>query len=611
AQTLAGEPGLANRYNGPAASMPVVRGLTGERIVVLQDGERTGDLAATSADHGLTMDPIAAQRVEVVRGPGSLLYGPSAIGGVVNVISNDVPTEVPGGVEGWVGGQAESVNPGGAASAGVTLPLGERFAATVRGSFRDIDDVRTGAGRLPNTSARNWNGLASLGFVTTRGGVGVGYRTFDFNYGVPSAPDAEEGGIRIDGRRHEALLRGSLNTDWAAVPFVKVDGTAQWYEHDEIEPGGEVGTTFELTTQTLNATAKTVLGRLTGAFGAQGLFRDYAATGEEAFTPGARSDNVGLFLFQELPLRGGDDDEHEHEHVEVPALQVGARYDHYRIRSLSSADDPARFGPGRTRSFDAGSGSLGVNVPVGAGVSVAASVARAFRAPTVEELFADGFHAAVGTFDVGNPDLDAEVSTGVDGVLRVQRTRGSAQVSAYFNRVGDFIAAVPVGTAVVDGTEVVPLVNYVQRDADLYGVEGQGELEVMSNLVVGVSGDVVRGRFRDAGPLPFIPAARVGASLRWDDGRFTAGTRVQHAFEQTRVTNPDASDPDAVDIPTDAYTLLDLDVGYTLVQGARAHTLVLRLDNAFDEEFRDATSRIKRFAPNPGRNVSLVYRVEF
>jgi iron complex outermembrane recepter protein len=152
AQSLENEPGVSVRYNGPAATAPVIRGLQGERILVLQDGDRAGDLSSAAPDHGVSVDPLTAQRIEVVRGPASLLYGNSALGGVVNVISNDIPSVIPSHVEGFFAGQAESATPGGALAGGVTMPIGSSFAIVARGGGRHADDLRQGGGdRLDNS----------------------------------------------------------------------------------------------------------------------------------------------------------------------------------------------------------------------------------------------------------------------------------------------------------------------------------------------------------------------------------------------------------------------------------------------------------------------------
>jgi len=602
AQTLANEPGMAMRFNGPMANMPVIRGLTGDRILVLQDGERAGDLASSSADHALSIDPFSAERIEVIRGPASLLYGNNALGGVVNVIANDIPTDVPSRANFFLGGQGESVTPGGVAGGGATIPLGARWALIGRGTWRSTDDLRVGGrGTLANTDAASTGGSIGVGYVGERAHVGIALRGTSFEFGVPFPPDGEP--IRLDGTRTQVALRSTFNTGARVVPTVRVDGTVQQYSHDEIEPDGAVGTNFRLNTQTFNVNARTQSGRLTGTVGLQGYLRDYRPTGEEAFTPSATNRNVGLLLFQELALRAAPRPD-----ARVPRLQLGARYDWF---ALESKDDEPRFGPGQQRTFNSASASLGLSLPLGQSSTFSVNAQRAFRAPAVEEVFADGYHVAAGTYDVGNRNLDAESSTGLEGILRTQSARGFAQVSAYLNGIADYIAPVAVGTREVegeDGPAEVPLVNFIQRDARLLGVEVQGEAEIARHWVVGASADWVRGRFTDESAsrnLPFIPAARLGGTLRWDSGRLSLGGGVRHVLRQSRVSG------DVLDVPTSSYTLANLSVGWTILAGAAVQTIVLRADNLFDEVAYDATSRIKSFASNPGRNLALVYKVRF
>src|ERR1043166_1913583 len=204
AQTLQSEPGIAVRFNGVAAA-PVIRGLQGERVLVLQDGDRAGDLSAAAPDHAVSVDPLAAQRVEVVRGPASLLYGNQALGGVVNVISNDIPSTIPTHVEGNFAANAESVNPGGAATLGLTIPLSSGFALVARGGGRRTDDLKQGGGAtLDNTFNRNYYGVGGFGFSGVGGTGGIIYRGYRFNYGLPSNTDERS---HIDGHRHELVGR--------------------------------------------------------------------------------------------------------------------------------------------------------------------------------------------------------------------------------------------------------------------------------------------------------------------------------------------------------------------------------------------------------------------
>lgn len=602
AQTLEGEPGISVRYNGPAASAPVIRGLQGDRILVLQDGQRAGDLASAAPDHGVSIDPLAAERIEVVRGPASLLYGNNALGGVVNVISNDIPMSVPSHVEGYLAGQAESVSPGGALSAALTIPAGQSLAITARGGWRDAQDVRQGGGaRLDNTYSRNYYGVGGLGLSRGDLNAGIVYRGYKFDYGLPSAPGDEEAGVHIDGHRQEVAGRSSIMLPGTTLGVLDLDGTAQWYAHDEIEASGGVGTSFSLETQTLDLTGKTQLGHLTGAVGMSGLFKQYSSTGEEALTPAANSNAGGAFLYQELPLLHASDPD-----ARVPRLQLGGRYDIYRIHSKQG---DGKFGAPRSLSFDSWSGSVGVTVPVGESVSLGVSAARAFRAPTVEELFSNAFHAAAGTYDRGNPDLEAETSRGLDGVIRVQSTRVDAQFAGFYNRIDHYVTVDIVKDTTVDGASV-PLNQFAQGDATLKGLEGRLEVTVAPQLVLGAMGDMVRGTLEDGSALPFIPAARLGGSARWEGRRLSFGSELRHGFAQRRVPPP-ASEGDPSAIPTDAYTVLDLSIGYNLTVGDRMHSIVLRADNVTDEQYVDATSRIKGFAFQPGRNLAVIYKVLF
>ncbi len=597
--TLAKEPGMATRFNGPMAATPVIRGLTGERVLVLQDGDRAGDLSSAAADHMNAVDPSSAERIEVIRGPASLLYGNNALGGVVNVISSDIPTSIPSRLTGFALGQGESATPGGVVNAGVTVPVNERFALTARGGARDFRDMRVGGGATqPNTNGNTQTGTFGAGYVGPHASIGVVYRQLDFDYGLPHAADEEA--VRIDGVRKSAALQATLHTGLSAIPSVRVDQTVQWYNHGEIEEDGAVGTRFRLTTQTTNITARTALGRSSGAIGVQGLFRQYAPTGEEAFTPAADNDNVAAFVYQEVQLTTG---------ARSPRLQMGARFDRFRI-TTRPGEEADRFGEPVSRTFNNLAASLGVSVPVADGVSLTANASRGFRAPAVEELYANGFHAAVGTFDIGNPDLEAEKATGLETAVRVQNARSFGSLGVYLNRIDRYITPVQIGTITGDGIGgnspvFTPQVSFVGRNAQLAGIEGQFETKLVRRLVGGAMGDYTRASIRGSRDvLPYIPAGRLGASLRYDDGKLSVGGDVRRVFAQNRVTN------DALDVPTSAYTIVDVSASYLLtVKGRSVHSITFRIDNALDEAYRDATSRIKRFALNPGRNIALVYKV--
>lgn len=598
-QTLAGEPGMATRFNGPVANAPVIRGLTGERVLVLQDGDRAGDLSSAAVDHLNAVDPSSAERLEVIRGPASLLYGNNALGGVVNVITNDIPATIPARLTGFAFGQGESGTPGGVGNVSLTMPVGTRFAVSGRGGYRHFDNMKVGGGNTQaNTNGHTANGTGSAAFITDNFAVGAAFRDMEFEYGLPFAEGGEK--VRIDGSRRQAVLKSTITTDAGIISTIRVDGTAQWYRHNEVEESGEIGTRFALNTQTLNVTARTQTGPLTGAIGLQSFLRQYSPAGAEAFTPAADNNNIALFLYEELPLTKQANSDR------AAQLQFGARVDRFSLSTKpSDAADVERFGAASTTSFNNLSGSLGVSIPVLNSTSVTANVSRGFRAPTVEELYANGLHAAVGTFDVGNPLLKPEQSTGMEAGVRVQNGKTFAQFNTFYNIINNYVLPRAVGSAEIDG-DSVPLVNFVQANARMYGVEGQMETEIVSHIVAGAMGDFTRATLKAGGNLPYIPAGRVGASLRYDSGRLAFGGDMRRVFRQDKVSG------DQLDVVTDTHTLVNLSASWIFSgKTSTVSSLTLRADNVLDEQYRDAASRIKSFAFNPGRNLSVVYKILF
>jgi iron complex outermembrane recepter protein len=594
AQTLRSQPGLAVRFMGPAAAMPVMRGLTGDRILVLQDGLRAGDLSGSADDHGVTIDPLTAQRIEVVRGPATLLYGNNALGGVVNVISTSIPDHVPPRAE-WSGAaHSESAFPGAAAGIKTSFALSSRWAASVSAGARTSADMRIPndpvlGNRLMNSDMRNWNASAAVGYVAagiSAGGVVKGY---DFTYGLPVPPGAAA--VSLRGRRYEATARGEARFESARIASIKLDATYQNYRHDEMDDASRsVLQSFALNTQTFNVLLRhQEIGRVTeGAVGISGLFKDYDATGYHALTPAAVSRGFGVFTFQELRLLEGG-----------AALQIGARADHYAIASRRSE----KFGPSRVRSFPSLSGSLGVRVPISPIASGSFSVARSFRAPTVEEMFSNAAHAGTGAVELGNADLRAEHGVAIEGVLRVQSERWNGQLAAYRNTVDDYVLLQARGDTAIGGV-TLPVLSYAQAPAVLQGVEGSIEWAASNMVMLSVIGDYLHAAQDNGVPLSFMPPARIGVLGRWDDGRYSIGADVHHEFRQDRVGAAD-------ELPTPSHAILRMHAGMRFRAAKRHHSVTLRLENLTNELHREATSRIKDFAPGPGRNIALAYKVLF
>jgi iron complex outermembrane recepter protein len=596
AHTLQRQPGLAVRFNGPGAAMPVVRGLTGDRVLVLHDGQRAGDLAGSADDHGVTVDPLAAQRVEVIRGPATLLYGNNALGGVINIVSGDVSGGMPHRAQFAFAAQAESAFPGVAVSSRAAVPVGDAWSVTARAGARRAGDMRIAGGeelgtRLPNSGLRTHNGSVALSRAAGGASGSVTARAFAFEYGVPVPPDAEP--VSLRGGRVEAAARAELALPAGlahALPSARIDFTAQRYHHDELDGAHAVEQRFELGTGALNLLLhQAPAWRLrNGAWGLSLLGRTYAATGPAALTPAAGVRAWGVFGFQEVALPGGG-----------ASVQLGARADRYEIGSR----DSEKFGAAVTRGFGAVSGSAGFRLPLHEHATIALTAARSFRAPTVEELFSAAAHAGTGSVEFGDAALRAEHGRSVEGVLHVVSRRINAQGAAYVNRVADYITLAFQRDTTLAGS-VLPVYRYVQAPAQLSGVEGSLEVALGPEVAAAVRGDWLRARQLDGTPLSFMPPPRAGVTLRWDDGRHSLGGDVHHELAQRHTGS-------AQETPTHAHTLLRIDAGWRFSTPGAAHSITLRVDNLTNVLHREATSRIRDFAPAAGRNIALGYRAHF
>lgn len=603
AATLHNEPGISQRYNGPAASQPVIRGLGGDRVLVLEDGGRTGDIAGSSGDHAVTVDPITAERIEVVRGPAALLYGSNALGGVVNVVREEVPRTLPERLSGTASAQGETVNEGLAGGFYAVAPVGDHFAVRAEASARTAGDTRTPLGMLPSTALDGYNAAAGASWIHERGFAGISVRDLAMEYGVPGEfngeliPGAHAGGATIDLHRTTVRLDAERLIGLGPLRAVKLDGSYTRYQHSELEPGGEVGNRFgQLTgTGSLLVRHQHEAGGLLseGAFGLWAFGKDFSAAGTSTGTSPARQYSLAGFVFEELgwgPF----------------SVQAGARYDWSRVDPKEPGR--TRIGLVRTRDFGSFSGSLAALARVGGAWSVGASVARAFRTPSIEELFSSGPHLADFSYNVGNPDLGSEHGLGTDVFVRAAFPRLTAELTAFHNRIDGYIYYAPTGE-LDPRFGRFPVYQARGDDATLLGAEGKFQWEALPRVVLDGNASYVRGTLReDDSPLPAMPPLHAGLTVRFDTPRYFAGLGWEGAAEQDRLARLDGT---ALETPTAGYSLWNANGGLRWTGWGRLHTLTLQVRNLTDETWRDHLSRIKDVAPQPGRNVQLLYRVNF
>jgi len=603
--TLESQPGVASRSFGPAPARPVIRGLDGDRVLILQDGQRLGDLSSQSGDHGVNVNPAAATRIEVVRGPATLLYGANAIGGLVNIVTEDIPPRPVQGASGNATFDFGTAAKEAAGAADVQVGNGT-FALTAGGGGRRSGDVRTPVGEIDNSQSRS--GFASLGLAWTgaKSYFGGSYGYDDTKYGIPVV----EGGIlRLTPRRHALTLRGGgQGLDGAFDSFRMTLGHRR-YKHDELE-GDEVGTAFKNDTTELELMGShPAVGRLKGSLGGWVLDRAFDARGAEALSPAVDQRGLAAFMYEEVTW----------PHVTV---QFGGRVDHNRFTPVDEGE----------RDFTDVSGSFGLLFRPAAAddrVTLAASIARAARNPALEELFFFGLHHGNFALEVGNPNLPSEKGLGFDLSLRVRSSRVSGEVTYFRNDINDFIfrrnldheefeereeefvarfgGREPAGHSHEEGAaeaEEVAIVEFISADSLLQGVEAHADFAVTSQVFVEVGADYVRGSLKESDdPLPRMPPLRLRGGLRYQYNAFQIGGEVVGAAKQDRVGE--------IEEPTDGYTLLKLFASYSFQTGAATSTITVRLDNAADELYRNHLSLIKHLVPEMGRNFKLLYNVRF
>ncbi|HWK40536.1 MAG TPA: TonB-dependent receptor [Croceibacterium sp.] len=642
-EVLARTPGVSATSFSPGASRPVLRGFQGDRVRVLTDGLGSIDASSTSADHAVTIDPLLTDRIEVLRGPAVLLYGSSAIGGAVNVLSKRIPPSVPDEpihIDASAGADTAYDLREGAVSADV--PLGKSIAFHIDGSWRKTGDVsvpgyvasdslrarllnmaaeeeeeghldeaaefREGAdtrGKIPNSATETYS--VGAGFAVFSGGsdLGVSFGYYDTSYGIPGLPgvghvhhdeeegeedhdhegehdhEREEGPVTIGMKQYRVDLRG--NFDLGSGFFEKL--STRWgysnYTHTEFE-GDEIGTVFDVEgVEGRMELIQAERGGWRGSTGAQYFHQDFRADGEEAFVPPNRTDQYSLFTLQEIGF----------DPVE---LELGGRYEHTAI------DAPTL---GLSRDFDAVSGAAGLSYTVSGDVRVGVNGSRSERAPSAQELFADGPHIATQQFEIGDPALGKERAWGVEGYVR--GTLGGARFSAsvYRNWFDDFIYLAETG-AEEDGLDVF---EFRQQGADHFGVETEVSVPVYRGdgftVVADAQGDYVRATLADGSPVPRIPPLSLLGALELQSARFDARAEVQWFDKQDRVA--------PLETPTDGFTHVNLSLAWKPLRGSRNVTVMLQANNLLDAEGRRHASFTKEYTPLAGRNLKLSVRTSF
>ncbi|MBK6278722.1 MAG: TonB-dependent receptor [Gammaproteobacteria bacterium] len=627
-ETLKQEPGVAFSSFGPGVGQPVIRGQGAPRVLVLQNSMPVGDAANTSADHANATEPVLADRIEVLRGPATLLYGSGAIGGVVNVIDNRVPATVPGAPGGALEYRHGS-NAGNDVLAGRLDAGAGDVAMHLDGFGRDSGEVgipgnalRDGGGSegsIENSEAQATGATAGASWVFGRGFLGMAVSRLDNEYGVPPgahdhaeheghdedgdhALALEEDGredeagaedVRIDLQQTRYDLRAELADPLRGVELLRSYLAYSDYRHDEIE-SGVTGTRYgnEAWDGRIEAVHRSS-DALHGAIGLQLHSRKFTAEGEEAFVPDADGESWGVFLVEDL-------------HVGDVVYEFG-------LRAGRDSHDPAR---GDARDFGTVSGSVSALWSLDDVQTLKFALSGAERAPAMEELYSDGVHVATRSYELGDESLDEERSLNADLGYHLHEGAVDFRIDAFYNRYDDYIFQRATGVffnpelALLEPVcsadhedECLEVLQWAAAATDFYGLESELRLELPRGFTLAIFGDHVRGEFDDGGAVPRVPPGRLGAELAWQRGGWDLAARLTEVLEQDRTGEGERSVP--------GYTLLAARAEYAFSGGGGDWTLFLRGENLLDEEIRNASSLLRDVAPEAGLNVEAGVRLAF
>jgi iron complex outermembrane recepter protein len=569
------ELGVAKRSFGPGTARPVVRGFDGDRVLVLQDGQRIGALGFQSGDHSEPIDLLGLDRVEVVKGPATLLYGSSAIGGVVNAISAHESSHE--GLRGYITGIGATNNYQGGGSAGIEYGKGN-WLVWGNGGGQRAGDYNTPLGRVTNSFTRDGNGSGGFGYF------GKGWFSADVSYdnrkyGIPFDPtEAEPEVVFLTPRRTSVQAKGGYRDLDSFVSGGQFSFQYNDYKHDEVASDtGVINTAFRNKTYLYRGLFDEQRnGRLSGSFGVWGMHRDYESVGEEALAPPTTQNAFALFTLQTLNF----------EHA---ALQFGGRFERngYNPTGLQQ------------RSFNGFSGAAGFRVPFGGGMAFVANYTHSYRAPALEELYNNGPHPGNATFEIGNPALGRESSDGIDLGLRHSSERVRAEANFFYYNINSFIFLAPTG----DFDDGLPVANYTAGDSRFVGTEGRLDVGLTRSVWLLSSIDYVNAELKTGTPLPRIPPlrGRVGFEAFYKGFRFNPEVIV--AQEQNRLFTLETRTP--------GYKTVNLTASYTIARQHAAQTISFNAFNLNNELYFNHLSFIKGFAPEIGRGARLVYTIRF
>lgn len=618
--TLDKLPGVQATHFGAGASRPIIRGMDGPRVQVLENGLSVGDASTVSADHAVTSEASSAQQIEILRGPGTLMYGNGAIGGVVNVVDKRISEQPVTDFNGSVGARYDSANDGKTLNADLNGGNGG-FNWHVDGTRRRtnsydipgnaISGDNSSHGNVDNSQLELDEYAGAVGYTGDRGFIGVsGVRT-ESNYGIPLKGEEDEPNITIDLKKTAWQLHAGLLDPFAGFSKVRVDAGYTDYQHAEEEDGDADTFFYNKQTEARLTLNNNPWGEWQGTMGLHVVHRDFSVVGEEQLTPNSNTDTLAAFIVQERK-------------VGYFRFELGGRIEHYKLdpeaMTLDTLVGEEEYQPEQLSDTNL-TASAGVVWDFDPSYNLSVSLTRAERSATAEELFSYGPHDATQSFELGSAfqvvdgniitnasSADKEVANNIDVTLRKLDGAWTGSLSMAYNRVDNFFYENNTGLVAADLVNSdeegdMPVYQFQQGDAELFSVEAQANIPFNDNWSLDLFSDFTRAKLVDGGNLPRISPLRFGSTLNFDLQQWHADVGMVAYSKQDKTGENETE--------TAGYTLVNAAVTYRLFADNSDVFVYLKGNNLTDVEARPHTSLLKDYAPLMGRNVMVGINYNF
>jgi iron complex outermembrane receptor protein len=615
AEKISDIPGIEVRYNGSAPARPVIRGLSDNEVLVLENGLRTGDVSTYDPAHSVPIEPMSISQIDVIRGPACIMYGPNTIGGLINAITNTIPTPSANPFSGTVslsgnsvsdeytgyfntvynnGGHAIGISAGGLHSQDIRIPT--------RRYFDGMQNFNLS--RIPQSFDHTQEASAGYSYQGDFGMLGIGCKHYEMNYGIPGTPpnldwlnDPPTTSL-IEQTKNSVEARSLFVIDCSLIRQIRVSANYSDYNHSEF-PTQEDSTgvsnpeSNHFHKQALNAMVQfqhQQFGSFQGTIGIWTNIENLTIEGDQPLGPNSITTALAGYIFEEY--LASDD----------ARLQAGLRYDYNRIHAVpySASLDSVFQTIDKARLSNAVTASLGAIQGLSSGMTASLSVARSFRAPTVQELFANGADAASNTYSIGDANLGPETSVGIDASLKGRFTNLSFELTPYLDFISDYIYAYLRG----DTIQNLPVRQFAATNSRLMGFEVSAAVQLVEFIALEGQADYVNAEDTwNNVPLPFIPPLRGLFKLSYQDNTYSAILEWRLVASQTRLGVGDTY--------TAGYGVVNVGLGVRLIQESLIHNISLHCDNLFNQVYRDNLSVIKDFVPQPARGFRLNYDLVF